>query len=160
MNVDGLLPTATGRALVTSSPHQLTETDKTPPAVEPLAIEKKSVALRTGRQEILNGVDVRALTPRYMAEFSLHIYAAGAIPYEEYSVLAYQPELDPDYDRTIGALTGETATPDKERDFIELWEDRLSFELRHGARNSKTVIQTERILGVLKQLSNPTEITT
>ncbi len=158
MKVDGHLPTTTGRALVPSGPRQLAETDKPTPAVETLAIEKQSVAPLTGRQEILNGVDIRALTPRRMADFSLDIYAAGVIPYEEYSVLAYQPDLDPNYERTIGALTGEPAAPDEERDFIELWEDRLSFELRHGAQNSKAVVQTERILGILKQISNPTEI--
>lgn len=153
-------PTATGRALVPTGPRQIIETDQPTPAIETMAIEKRSATLRTGRQEILNGVDVRALTPRQMADFSLDIYAAGVIPYEEYSVLAYQPELHPNYNRTVGALTGEPAAPDSPRDFIELWEDRLSFELRHGAQNSKAVVQTERILGILKQISNPTEIAT
>lgn len=154
------LPATTGRALVPAGPRQLAEADKREPAAETLTIEKQPARLHTGREEILNGVDVRALTPRRMAEFSLDIYAAGVIPYEEYSVLAYQAELDPDYDRTVGALTGKPAAPDEERDYVELWEDRLSFELRHGARNSKAVVQTERILSILKQLSEPIEIST
>lgn len=37
-------------------------------------------------------------------------------------MLANQPELHPDFNRTIGALTGRRAAPDRERDCLAEWE--------------------------------------
>ena len=75
-------------------------------------------------------------------------------------MLAYQPELDPRYDETIGALTGEEADPDRPRDFLRDWEDRLTFERRYGAENSEEVRRTEKVLGVLQRFDRPIFLST
>ena len=64
--------------------------------------------------------NVRQFTPRHMAELSLELYVLGYIDWDEYAMLAFQSELHPDFDRTIGALTGEKADPDRPRDFLSL----------------------------------------
>jgi len=110
------------------------------------------------RTALPDGLDVRNASPRQISDVSLELYAAGLLSYEDYTALAFQPELHPDYDRTIGALTGERAQPDKRRDFVLDWHDRLQFELRHNTRDSAVVKQTDRIFSFLKGLAEPTRL--
>lgn len=108
--------------------------------------------------QITRGVDVRAISPKQMSELGLDLYVGGMVSFEDYSALAFQPELHPDFDRTIGALTGESAHPDQPRDFVNVWEERLNFERRYNPQNSTRVSQTERIVNLLSQISNPTDV--
>jgi hypothetical protein len=73
-------------------------------------------------------------------------------------MLAFQPELHPNYDKTVGALTGEPAQPDKPRDFVSQWEARLSFEQRYNADQPELLARTQRIVDVLKQLNVQTDV--
>ena len=63
----------------------------------------------------------------------MDLYMVGVITWEEHAMLAFQPELHPDYDQTVGALTGEKADPDRPRDYVAIWEARLAFERKHNA---------------------------
>jgi hypothetical protein len=105
--------------------------------------------------DILRDVDVHAISPRRMANLSQDLYAAGVIGWDEYSMLAYQPELQPEYDRTIGALTGEPAQPDRPRDFVAIWEDRLAFEERHNPADHRQIQTSRHILATLRQIASP-----
>ncbi|MCW8835992.1 MAG: hypothetical protein OQJ99_06460 [Rhodospirillales bacterium] len=86
---------------------------------------------------------------------SLDLYLDGAFDYETYALLAFQPELHPDYDRTIGALTGEAPQPDTPRDFIRHWEERLAYERKYGARDESTINRIRRIVDVLRIIDTP-----
>ena len=89
----------------------------------------------------------------------MDLYVGGVLPWEEYAMLAFQPELHPDYDRTIGALTGEKAEPDRPRDFVSQWERRLEFEEKYNADHPKLVARTTHIVAVLRQLGDtPTDM--
>lgn len=99
--------------------------------------------------------DPRQLSPREMQDLSLELYAGGNLTFEDYAELAFQPELHPSYASTIGALTGEPADPDRPRDFVRLWQDRLAYEQRHNAADAPTVRQAERILAVLTAMTHP-----
>ena len=103
-------------------------------------------------------VDVRNLNHRQMAEMSMDLYMVGVISWDEHDMLAFQPELHPDYDQTIGALTGQKADPDRPRDFVEVWEERLLFERKHNGGNGNRVGRTRRIVNVLRQIAAPTNI--
>lgn len=94
-------------------------------------------------------VNSRALSPREMADFSLDLYIDGALSFDEYSLLAFQPELHPQFEQTIGALTGEQANPDQPRDYLQEWQDRYSFERRYPSDSPKTLERIERIINVL-----------
>jgi len=98
--------------------------------------------------------DIRTLTPREMVDFSLDLYIEGSVSYEEYSMMAFQVELHPQFEDTIGALTGERADPDRPRDFIQEWEDRFDFERRYPSEDPKKLDQIDRILGVLHSFEN------
>ena len=102
----------------------------------------------------------RHFTPRQMVEASMDLYVAGRLTWDEYALLAFQPELHPDFDRTVGALTGRKAEPDRPRDFIADWEDRLRFEERYNARAPHLVENTRRVVAVLKQTEDPVDILT
>jgi hypothetical protein len=84
---------------------------------------------------------------------------AGILPWEEYAMLAFQAELHPDYNKTIGALTGEPAEPDRPRDFLALWEERLKFEETYNAERPHLVERTRRIVQTFRQISAPTNLT-
>jgi hypothetical protein len=47
---------------------------------------------------------------------------AGPLDWGEYVKLANQPELNSDFNRTIGALTGHKVAPDRGRDVLVEWE--------------------------------------
>lgn len=103
-------------------------------------------------------LDFRRMSPRQMANISMDLYAAGTISWDEYSLLAFQPELHPDYDRTVGALVGEKARPDLPRDQVALWEERLRFELKYNPENTELVENTRRIVQVLREIENPMSV--
>ncbi len=101
--------------------------------------------------------DLHRFTPREMSELSLDLYVAGQLGYEDYAMLAFQPELHPDYDTTIGALTGTKAQPDRPRDYIELWEDRLRFECTHNPENRKLIGRIQHIVQLLRRFAERPE---
>jgi len=106
-------------------------------------------------REVFGDINIRSVSPRQMAENSLYLYALGVLTWEEYSMLAFQPELQPDYDQTTGALTGQKAKPDEPRDFIAQWEERMTFAQRHNPADSKIIRRTKHILTVLRKLAPP-----
>lgn len=102
-----------------------------------------------------DSIDVRNLTPREMVDVSLDLYIEGDLSFSEYSLLAFQPELHPDFENTIGALTGERADPDSTRDYVQDWQDRSDFEQRYPSEDKRIVKQIDRILSVLTKISPP-----
>ena len=108
--------------------------------------------------ELFRSIDVRNLAPRRAAELGMDLHMAGVLPWEEYAMLAFQPELHPDYDRTVGALIGEKAQPGRPRDFVAMWEERLAFERKYNAGDAKLIARTARILTVLRQIESPTSV--
>jgi hypothetical protein len=140
--------TASSRALVpvsegNTSLTTLRSTEKTPTALSPLG-------------QLAEGMRIRSMTPRQMVDMSMDLYVGGYLQWEEYAMLAFQPELHPDYDRTIGALTGEKAAPDRPRDFIAEWEERLAFEQRNGDDPDR-LQQTFRIVTLFRKIESPTD---
>lgn len=146
----GRAPASAGRDLVPveapSVPVPAAGTDTRAPDVEaPLG-------------ELIPDTDVRNMSPRQAADLGMDLYVAGVLPWEEYAMLAFQPELHPDFARTIGALTGQKAEPDRPRDFVAIWEDRLAFERQHNAADTRRIDRTERIVTVLLQIASPTNV--
>ncbi len=109
--------------------------------------------------DVIGVVDIHNMSPRQMTGLGQDLYAAGAISFEDYSLLAFQPELHPDFDRTIGALTGERAAPDRRRDYLGLWSERAEFERRHNPGRPDLIEQSERIASVLRRIESPTDLT-
>lgn len=107
---------------------------------------------RSRLKELSRRYDVRAISPREMVSLSLDLYVAGFLTKDQYAELAFQPELLPSFDRTIGALTGEAAAPDRRRDFTEVWRQRLAFEARHFADEPRVIARTRKILDLLKSI--------
>lgn len=100
------------------------------------------------------GFNPRHVSPREIAERSLEIYADGLLEWKDHAALAFQPELHPDFDRTIGALLGTKARPDTPRDFIADWEQRLLFELRYNPENDEAVARARRIVRALRRTAS------
>jgi hypothetical protein len=95
--------------------------------------------------------NLRNVSPRRFAEIAHELYLEGALRWEEYQWVGFPSELHPDYDITIGALTGEPAQPDRPRDMLADVEDRLSFLKRHGNHDEGQLWRVERALDVLKR---------
>ena len=104
---------------------------------------------------IIVKADARAMSPREMQNLSLDLYVSGVLAWDEYEDLAFQPELHPDFDRTIGALTGERPLPDQPRDYIREWEQKLDFERRFAPTKSRAKDRALRILSVLRRIEPP-----
>jgi hypothetical protein len=94
------------------------------------------------------------MSPRQMANWAHEMYMAGAMNWQEYLV-AMPAELHPDYDLTVGALTGEPARPDHPRDMLVEWEEKLAFVKRHNDWDADGVRRTERIVTLLRRQAKP-----
>ena len=125
----------------------------TEPQTAPIKV--KQYQLPSPFREVFGDTNFRNVSPREMTEGSIYLYALGVLTWDEYSMLAFQPELQPDYDQTIGALTGQKAEPDEPRDFIAHWEEKMTFAQRHNPADSKIIRRTRHILSVLKKLAPP-----
>ncbi len=100
----------------------------------------------------------RNASPSELSEVSLDLYAMGLVSFDDYSALANHPEIHPGFDRTIGALTGEPAAPDRKRDLVEEWEDKYQFLNRYSPDNKNLIEQAERITKLLSALSRKTNL--
>ncbi|MCK4899590.1 MAG: hypothetical protein KAS38_12475, partial [Anaerolineales bacterium] len=80
--------------------------------------------------------------------------------WDEYSDLSFQSELHPEFDKTIGALTGERARPDAKRDFVKVWEEKYQFANRHSNPGSGASERALHILSVLRRIKSPTDVST
>lgn len=99
--------------------------------------------------------NVRMMSPREVATFAYDNYIDGVLNWDEYRMLGFPAELHPAFDETIGALTGEKADPDRPRDVVADWEDRLAFARKHNPDQPEIIGRTERILDVLKWQEQP-----
>ena len=131
----------------------LSGNDEAAKAPAPPAAQKRSALM-----DLIGELDIHDISPRQMTHLSQTLYAAGALSFEDYSQLAFQPELHPDYERTIGALTGEHAAPDRRRDFVSLWNERADFQRRHNSGRPDLIEQSERIASVLRRIETPMNV--
>lgn len=92
----------------------------------------------------------KMMSPRELAEWAHEMYVQGSLSWEEYRCAACHPELSADYNSTVGALTGEPADPDRPRDMVREWEDRLAFLLRHNPSDHKRIHRLEKIIAALR----------
>ncbi len=129
-----------------------------PPVPATTRPAQKSTLAEPPIAELFRSIDVRNLTPRQAVELGMDLHVAGVLPWKEYAMLAFQPELHPDYDRTVGALIGEKAQPDRPRDFVAMWKERLAFERKYNAADPKLIARTARIVTVLHQIETPTSV--
>ena len=111
----------------------------------------------------LSGDAANLLYPRYaspiqLTEASLDLYAMGLISFEDYSALANHPELHPNFNNTIGALTGETAAPERKRDMVTEWEERYRFLYKFSPENTQLINQAARITNLLRALARKTNL--
>ena len=96
-------------------------------------------------------VDPRNMSPRQLADWAHEMYLCRMLSWEEYCMAGFPPELHPQYNRTIGALTGKLAQPDAPRNMIRVWEERLSFMLRYYDADEPDVQRVEKLLRLLRQ---------
>jgi hypothetical protein len=99
--------------------------------------------------------NVRSMTPRELADFAYNMYMDGTLSWDEYRMVGFPSELHPDYDRTIGQLTGETAQPDRPKDMVSAWQQRVEFEERHSADKPDVIERARRVLDVLRWQDAP-----
>lgn len=96
--------------------------------------------------------DLRNVSPRRYAEIAHELYLEGALLWDEYQWIGFPSELHPDFDSTIGALTGEKADPDRPRDMLAAMEHHVAFMRRyqHGGR-ADALSKAERAIEVLRR---------
>lgn len=101
--------------------------------------------------------NVRSMTPRELADFSYNMYMDGTFTWDEYKMVGFPSELHPDFDKTIGQLTGENAQPDRPKDMVIAWQQRVEFEEKYSSDNPEVVERARRVLDVLRWQDLPPE---
>lgn len=99
-----------------------------PPAMVLRRLSQEALGART--RPLAGRIDPRRMTARELADWAAELHADGMMSWPEYALAGFPAELHPDYDSTVGALTGERAEPDRPRDMIALWEERHNREKR------------------------------
>lgn len=98
--------------------------------------------------------DLRHISPKGFADLTHELYLEGTLSWEEFKMVGFPSELDPRFDETIGALTGEKANPDQPKDMLGQWEQRVDFEKRYNPHPDQVKI-AEEALGKLAWLNSP-----
>lgn len=96
--------------------------------------------------------DLHNMSPRRFAEIAHELYVEGSLKWAEYQLVGFPSELHPDYDITIGALTGQKAEPNRPRDLLTEWEQRVDFMRRY---DDPGISIAERALDVLRRQVEP-----
>lgn len=120
------------------------------PALADEASEPYSTPMERARRGSYR-IDPRNMSPRQLADWAHEMYLCRMLSWEEYCMAGFPPELHPQYNRTIGALTGKLAQPDTQRNMIRVWEERLSFMLRYYEADEADVQRVEKLLRLLRQ---------
>ena len=107
--------------------------------------------------EIATDYNVKMISSRQMVALSFDLYTAGYIDKEQHLLLSFQPELQPNFDDTIGALINENSAPDKQKDFIELWLQKYVFEQNYPGPDHKRTYRLKIILNILTALDKMAE---
>ena len=115
-------------------------------AVAPLSTPLSSHSPRNAGK-----TDPRRMSPRQLADWAHEMYLCRMLAWEEYCMAGFPPELHPQYNRTVGALTGKLAQPDAPRNMIRVWEEKLSFMLRYYDADEPDVLRVEKLLRLLRQ---------
>ncbi|PKU26062.1 hypothetical protein [Telmatospirillum siberiense] len=89
------------------------------------------------------------MSPRQLAEWAHERYLSGDLNWPDYRVAGFHVELHPDYNTTVAALTGRPAAPDRPRDMVREWEERLAFFQRHNPPDDPQIRRIEKILALL-----------
>ncbi len=132
-------------------PLSLSPPPVTPQADAPFLAEAEALALPAPGEEY----PVRTISPRGLAELAFELYLAETISIDDYLLLGFPAEMNPAFDRTIGALTGRRAEPDRERDMIREWEGRLADLKRSSAPLPALIERAERTIRLLRWLETP-----
>lgn len=113
------------------------------------------LALPAPRAQVRARYDLRNVSPRQYAEIAHELYLEGSLRWEEYQWIGFPSELHPDYDTTIGALTGERADPDRPRDMLAAMESHVDFIRRYQSGEDGGFWRAERALDVLRRQTEP-----
>lgn len=98
--------------------------------------------------------DLRNVSPREFADITHELYMEGTLSWDEFQIVGFPTELNPRYDETIGALTGEMARPDHPKDMLGRWEQRVEFERRYNP-DADQVRTAENALAKLSWQTQP-----
>jgi len=86
------------------------------------------------------------------------LYEAGAIGFEEYTILSFQPEFHDGFDENLGLYHQLQSDPDRPRDFIAEWSRHL-WEMQRAAPGvfNPTMAATREIIELLKCFTSTEE---
>lgn len=98
--------------------------------------------------------NLQAISPREMVDLSAELYESGYLTSDQHTDLSFQPEMMPNFDVTIGALTGKRTEPDRPRNYAEVWRQRLKFEKTHAANAEHIIVRTQKILALLEKIES------
>jgi hypothetical protein len=106
------------------------------------------------RESVFSGtalLDPRCMSPRQFSDWAHEMYLCRRLSWTEYRVAGFPAELHPDYNRTVGVLTGRRADPDGRRDMVQEWDETLAFARRHNDAESVEVRRAVKVLDLLRR---------
>ncbi|MBU0992474.1 MAG: hypothetical protein KJ737_08280 [Proteobacteria bacterium] len=102
-------------------------------------------------KKIMSDYDIEQMSPREMTQMSQALHIAGIISQQDYQMLSFQPELHQDYNRAILAEKGIEAKPDEQRNYIEIWKNKVNTYENEGA--IRDTFHASQMLNILENLT-------
>ncbi len=104
-------------------------------------------------RDVASRYDLRNITAKDTAQLSQGLYDGGAISLKHHAFLSFQPALNPEYNDTIGSISGVTLTGDEPKDLVAFWENDLAYKQGSGA--SELIINnTREIVDLVRKLDS------
>lgn len=129
-----------------------------PAAQTPLALPAPATTAVTATSEPAR-FDLRNVSPRAFADITHELYMEGTLSWDEFQMVGFPSELNPRYDETIGALTGEKARPDQPKDMLGHWEQRVEFERRYNPDENQVGVAESALTKLSLQSQPPLQLT-
>lgn len=119
------------------------------PVAEATASDSAPVNVESARSlaGLAGQYDVRNMSPRNMAALSQALYQDGAISFQDHALLSFQPELNPEFNKTVGAPDSAEAS----KDFIAQWTTQL--QVHESLGQTGFAKNDQRMLNILGNLA-------
>ena len=102
-------------------------------------------------KKIMAEYDLTDMSSEDMKKMSQALFDAGIISREDCQLLAFQPELNPEYQKDLTSEDNSQSATQGRKNFIDLWHRKVLNHRQEGAK--RAALQADQMVNVLENLN-------